>query len=115
MFVFGSNTAGMHGAGAAKQARRYGAKPGRGIGLVGGRTYAIPTKDDDLDVLPLETIAAYVGRFRKFTREYPKIKFFVTRIGCGLSRYRDADIAPLFKGCGDNCSFAHEWRPYLEN
>ena len=38
IFVFGSNEAGRHGAGAAKLALRWGAKRGQGIGLQ-GKTY----------------------------------------------------------------------------
>lgn len=45
IFVFGSNLAGGHGAGAAKAAREhYGARYGVGSGRT-GRAYAIPTKD----------------------------------------------------------------------
>jgi hypothetical protein len=44
IFVFGSNTLGRHGAGAAKQAMKFGAKYGQARGLQ-GQTYAIVTKD----------------------------------------------------------------------
>lgn len=114
VFVFGSNTAGRHGKGAAKQALRYGAKYGRGIGI-SGMTYAIPTKDSDLLVLPLEVIAAYIDRFRRFSRSNPNISFFITSVGTGLAGYRDKDIAPLFRGCGDNCSFPSNWQSFLES
>jgi len=44
IFVFGSNLAGRHGAGAAKIANRlYGAIYGAGVGPM-GNSYAIPTK-----------------------------------------------------------------------
>lgn len=113
VFVFGSNLAGIHGADAAKQALKYGAKLGHGIGLQ-GMAYAIPTKDEDLKTLPLATISAYVDRFVKVTQQYPHISFFVTRVGCGLAGYEDKEIAPMFKGCGDNCNFADQWKNYLE-
>lgn len=112
VFVFGSNLAGIHGAGAAKAALRYGARMGHGIGLV-GMTYAIPTKDHDINTLPIETIKPYIQRFVKMTLEYPQVEFFVTRVGCGLAGYKDSQIAPLFKGCGPNCSFPLEWRDYI--
>ena len=46
IFVFGSNLAGNHGAGAALEAHKnWGAKLGVGIGLTGD-SYAIPTKSN---------------------------------------------------------------------
>ena len=48
IFVFGSNLAGRHGAGAALYAaRKYGAKYGVGVGRTGD-AYALPTKDENL-------------------------------------------------------------------
>ena len=113
IFVFGSNLAGIHGAGAAKVALKFGARYGHGIGLY-GQSYAIPTKNHDIQTMTLEHIQLYIDRFKKFTLENPKLEFFVSRIGCGLAGYKDHQIAPLFKGCGDNCSFADEWRQHLE-
>lgn len=37
-------------------------------------------------------------------------RFQVTRIGCGLAGYRDADIAPLFACAPANCHLPAEWR-----
>ena len=112
VFVFGSNLAGIHGAGAAKAALRYGARHGHGVGLV-GMSYAIPTKDFDIQTLSIDNIKPYIERFKKMTLEYPQVQFFVTRVGCGLAGYKDAQIAPLFKGCGPNCSFPRDWEAYL--
>lgn len=112
VFVFGSNLAGIHGAGAAKAAVQYGARHGHGIGIM-GRSYAIPTKDHDLKTMPIDTIKPYIERFKKVTFQYPQVKFFVTRVGCGLAGYKDAQIAPLFKGCGPNCNFPDVWEAYL--
>lgn len=53
IFVFGSNEAGVHGAGAAAYAMRFrGAVYGEGVGRK-GRSYAIPTKDMEIKTLPL--------------------------------------------------------------
>lgn len=95
IFVFGSNLAGRHGKGAAKRAIELGAKYGQGIGL-SGQTYAIPTKSNDLQVLPLDTIRAYVAEFIAFTRIHPEYSFYITAIGCGLAGYSPLDMAPLF-------------------
>ena len=65
IFVFGSNIRGIHGAGAALYARQHcGAICERGVGPQ-GRSYAIPTKDDNLRPLPLDVIGNYVSKFRE--------------------------------------------------
>ena len=119
VFVFGSNTPwGRHGMGAAKLAlQQFGARYGRGIGFV-GRSYAIPTKTSEtktspLTVLPLSFIAEHVRDFVDFAREHPELSFFVTRIGCGLAGYADAEMAPLFRGAPTNCDFPEEWRAWV--
>jgi len=114
IFVFGSNEAGRHGAGAAKRAREaYGAKHGRGWGLQ-GKSFAIPTKDGKLKTLPLNKIVLYVNSFKEFAKINPDT-FYVTRIGCGLAGYKDREIAPLFKDSPLNCIFPEVWRGYLGN
>ena len=51
VFVFGSNKAGIHGAGAALVARNnFGAILGVGVGA-SGSSYAIPTKDRNIRVI----------------------------------------------------------------
>ena len=113
MFVFGSNLSGIHGAGAAKVAKqKFGAELGLGFGLA-GTSYAIPTKDEKINILPLSVIKIFVQEFVKATQEYKQIRWFVTRVGCGLAGYHDDQIAPMFKGA-INCSFAKEWQLYLE-
>lgn len=100
-FVFGSNTKGIHGAGAAKAALDlYGAKWGVGQGL-SGRSYAIPTKDDRIRTLPLNKVKQNVERFVKDATKNPQVTFYVTKIGCGLAGFSEHEIAPLFRGCLD--------------
>lgn len=96
IFVFGSNEAGIHGRGAAKQARLWGAKIGIGEGI-SGQTYAIPTKDRDIKTLPISKIKKYVDNFISFAKDTQSYTFLVTEIGCGLAGYKPEDIAPLFK------------------
>ena len=92
VFVFGSNLAGRHGAGAARAAvEKFGAIYGQGVGLQ-GQSYAIPTMQGGE-----ETIAPYVDEFIDFAKENPDKFFFVTRIGCGIAGFQDFEIAPLFK------------------
>jgi hypothetical protein len=98
IFVFGSNLAGIHGAGAAKTALKWGALHGVHEGLC-GRTYAIPTKDINIETLPIENIKSFVLKFEDTAWELPDLTFLVTEIGCGLAGYTPEDIAPLFKDC----------------
>lgn len=117
IFVFGSNLAGIHGAGAAKVAREmFGAVPGQGQGLM-GQSYAIATKDENFNVIDLETIAQKIKIFNVYTTisSNANTHWFVTRVGCGLAGYSDSQIAPMFKLMGGaiNCSFAESWKPYL--
>lgn len=109
IFVFGSNLAGIHGAGAALTAREhYGAQLGQGLGLY-GRSYAIPTKDERLETLPLPQIARYVFAFVRFAWQKPLLQFAVTRVGCGLAGYTDAQISPLFAHAPPNCHLPYGW------
>lgn len=115
VFVFGSNLAGRHGAGAALFARRNrGARYGVGEGRT-GNAYAIPTKDSALRTLALDDIAIYVRRFVQYAKLHSEILFQVTPIGCGLAGYSPAEIAPIFVGAPSNCQFRdehdHDWRP----
>ena len=102
IFVFGSNTQGRHGAGAALHARRnFGAKYGIGMGYT-GQCYAIATKDGNLRTLKLENIEVQVVRFLDQARANPGHIFLVTEIGCGLAGYTAEQIAPMFKGTPEN-------------
>ena len=99
VFVFGSNTSGRHGKGAAKTALTWGARWGQGVGIQ-GRTYGIPTKGSDLrKSLTISEIKPYVDDFIEWARYHTKNTFHVTEIGCGLANYKPKDIAPLFSGC----------------
>ena len=110
IFVFGSNEAGIHGAGAAAAAlAKYGAKWGVGFGHV-GNSFAIPSKNGNFDILTLDQISKYAGDFVKYAEEHPDLKFYVTRIGCGLAGFDDSDIAPLFENAPINCKLPKGWR-----
>lgn len=92
VFVFGSNLAGNHAGGAARVAReKFGAILGQGVGLQ-GQSYAIPTMQGGVD-----TIKPYVDEFLAFAKAHQELKFYVTRIGCGIAGFKDEEIAPLFQ------------------
>lgn len=110
VFVFGSNRAGIHGAGAARTARLdYGAVTGVGEGQR-GQSYALPTVDAEFRPLPLSAIAEHAARFVAWATAHPAERFFLTRVGCGIAGYTDAEIAPLFAGAPDNVRVPPEWR-----
>lgn len=113
IFVFGSNLAGRHGKGAALDAvRRHGAIYGQGFGRQ-GNAYAIPTKDKHLRPLPVEAVRAYVGQFLAYAQDHPDLRFYVTRIGCGLAHFKPAEIAPLFLGAPANCTMPLDFHVIL--
>lgn len=85
IFVFDSNLAGYHGAGAALFARtHWGAIQGNGQGLQ-GQSYAIPTKDSKLRSLSPTVINNHLRNFKDFARECPNICFLLTPVGTGLA------------------------------
>lgn len=114
IFVFGSNTAGRHGAGAARHAAEfYGAKEKVGEGLT-GECYALPTKDNKIKTLSLDKIKDSVNRFLDVARENPDKQFMVTRVGCGLAGYKNQQIAELFKDAPENCILPGVWQDILK-
>lgn len=111
VFVFGSNLAGRHGAGAALFAlQNHGAVYGQGVGRQ-GNSYAIPTKDAELKVLPLTTISEQVSIFLDHAYLNPGDWFLVTPIGTGYARYSLKEIAELFRRTTipPNVAFSKEW------
>ncbi len=113
IFVFGSNESGIHGAGAAKFAyEKKGARFGKCYGHHGD-SFAIPTKDEFIETMPLERIQQYVEGFLAYAAGHRKLEFQVTCIGCGLAGLKHKDIAPMFKNAPKNCYFDELWRPYL--
>lgn len=113
VFVFGSNLAGIHGAGAAAFAERtLGAQRGVGRGRT-GQCYALPTKGSRIQCMPIEFIKQSVDGFLNHVAAHPEDEFKVTRVGCGLGGYKDKDIAPFFVDAPPNCHFDSAWKPYL--
>ena len=108
IFVFGSNLAGIHGLGSAKEAvlhhgaeyiknvtARFGVIGKNGFGLQ-GNSFAIPTKDQFIQTMPLFRIKPYVKRFIMFAKVHPEMQFNVVNIGCRNAGYTPKQIAPMF-------------------
>ena len=112
IFVFGSNEAGRHGAGAAKLAMKWGAKYGKGFGIQ-GKTFALPTMDKNIHKLKIDKVQFYVDGFTAIAIVTPTKNFLVTEVGCGLAGFKVKEIAPLFKVCSklNNVYLPHKfWR-----
>lgn len=91
VFVFGSNIRGMHGGGAAAIAwRKFGAEWGVGEGLT-GQCYALPTMEGGVDY-----IAGKVQAFLACAQAHPELKFYVTKVACGIAGFTIEEIGPLF-------------------
>ena len=104
IFVFGSNLAGRHGKGGALFAlKHHGAMYGNPVGLQ-GNSYAIPTKDENLKTLSLDTIRIYIVTFLMYADMHPEFQFNITKVGSGLAGYDwERDIEPMFRNLPSNC------------
>ena len=114
-FVFGSNLSGRHGLGGASHARLYhdaSYRAGKGIT---GSSYALPTKDEDLNTLKLNTIKKYINEFIKTAKDNPDKIFRVTKVGCGLAGYKESQIKPLFEDVSPNCLLPIGWKSNKES
>jgi len=114
IFVFGSNTEGRHGKGAAKQAlRMFGARWNKAEGLCGS-SYALPTVGHRLSKMPAEQIRVHVERFKEHARCNQQLTYLVTLVGCGLAGHTEAVIGPMFKGSPPNVVLPLEFHQEIE-
>lgn len=115
IFVFGSNLAGMHGAGSALAAvEEHGAILGVGVGRQ-GNSYAIPTKGQYFEILPIKLIRLYVEQFIQYAEEHPELTFNVVAIGCGYAGFQPDDIAPMFANAPKNCKLPVSFEAVLSS
>lgn len=118
IFIFGSNTCGIHGAGAALEAHKnYGAIYRLGIGLH-GQSYAVATLDSAFEKVPLALIKIQVDVLfdEILIKDCDEKQWFITRIGCGLAGFKDEEIAPMFFYFTriKQVSLPEVWKPFLE-
>lgn len=114
IYVFGSNTEGLHGRGSAKFALLHrGAIYGQPKGLQ-GNSYAIVTKNlkKGERSVSLESIKKQVDDFILFARNHPYLNFEVTDIGCGLAGFNVNEIAPMFKDIPSNVHLSETFEHY---
>jgi hypothetical protein len=110
VFVFGSNLAGRHGAGAARQAKlSFGAVWGVGEGLT-GQSYAFPTLGPSLGGLPMEALKVSRDLLYECCLANPDKRFLLTKVGCGLAGYREERMRALFACPPENLILPEDWR-----
>ena len=104
-FVFGANTAGRHGAGAARDAAtHFGAEEGVGEGPT-GRAYALPTVDYDgrgnfsATSRPVSAAAfeAALARLVDYARAHPDEDLVCTDVGAGLAGLPSEQISAAWR------------------
>lgn len=105
VFVFGSNTQGRHGKGAALLAyKEFGAIYGQPRGFQ-GRSYAIITKDLTKQIHPSvsrEVIIAQIRELYNIASKMPTIEFLIAYTAePGLNGYRPTDMAEMFLEAGE--------------
>lgn len=109
VFVFGSNTEGLHMAGAAAIAvKKFGAIVGQANGLQ-GKSYAINTMSGE------EELINDIDDFLFFTKQHPELTFLLTEIGCGIAGYRPEQVAPYFADCPRNIILPQSFKDFLES
>lgn len=103
IFVFGSNLSGFHAGGAARAAyERFGAMWGVGVGL-SGKSYALPTLNESLEKLSFSELVSAFKKFFQTARRFPRLKFYLTKVGMGIAGYKLEDICyPLLESVNIN-------------
>jgi len=97
VFVFGSNYDGIHGAGAAKFARGWGAKMGQATGRM-GQTYAIVTKDLHTgEFVGWQKVKEQFSEFIIHAEANKNYEFLLTPIGTGLAGAKIEDLESLLE------------------
>ena len=124
IFTFGSNTAGRHGKGAARQAyHNFGAVYGVGEGLM-GQSYAFPTLDGNFSQRTEVELVESIRALYQCCVDNPGLTFFLTRVGCGLAGLSDTYMKELFhapvlflgaQGPPKNIVWPEGWGPAYEN
>lgn len=110
IFVFGSNEAGRHGAGAARQAAEtFGAEYGVGEGPT-GRCYAFPSLDSRFQRRSLLQLERSRDLLYQACYRDPHLEFLLTKVGCGLAGFSEATMRALFTNAPPNLVLPEDWR-----
>lgn len=110
IFVFGSNTRGAHGAGAALQAAKsFGAEYGVGEGLT-GKAYAFPTLDDGLHKRSFSELEKSRNELYRCCLAHPEKQFLLTKVGTGLAGLSETFMRSMFDNPPANLILPEDWR-----
>lgn len=110
IFVFGSNLAGSHGAGAALQAQeQFGAEDGVGEGLT-GQTYAFPTLGKNLEKRNYQALLRSVDKLYNVCLMNLDKDFLLTKVGTGIAGYPEKQMKDLFKHSPVNLIKPIDWK-----
>lgn len=102
VFVFGSNLAGKHFGGAARQAEeQFGAEMGIGEGLT-GQCYAFPTLTKEFKQRDHIALQVSVDKLRNCAIDNPEKEFLLTKVGTGIAGYNESYIDTLFQNLPKN-------------
>jgi len=97
IFVFGSNLAGHHAGGAARQAKeQFRAEEGIGEGMT-GQCYAFPTLGKKMEQRNDEQLFISSRKLFKCARENPDKEFLLTKVGCGIAGYSEEFMMSVFR------------------
>lgn len=111
IFVFGSNLAGKHIGGAARQAKEsFGALEGCSEGWV-GQSYAFPTLNIDFSRRTKSELFKSRDILYKTCRSSPDKEFLLTKVGCGIAGYSEQKMKELFTdNPPDNLTLPEDWQ-----
>lgn len=110
IFVCGTNTAGLHYGGAAKQAwEDFGLVWGVGEGL-SGRSYAFPTLDGEFNKLKIRSLVNSRNRLYKSCEVNKDNEYILTKVGCGIAGYQENEMKDLFIDPPNNLILPEDWR-----
>lgn len=122
VFVFGANTEGRHGKGAAKMAKdKFGAIYGQSFGRQ-GQSFAIITKDLTQKKHPSisrDKIVSQILYLYLYATQYPELDFYIAYSGLGknLNGYTNREMAAMFHIKGlkipDNIIFEENFYKFI--
>ena len=109
VIIFGSNLAGAHAGGAARQAHKdFGAEWGVFEGMI-GKTYAFPTLDSDYNKLTVDQLESSRDRLYETANQNPDKTFLLTKVGCGIAGFEESEMRALFRYPPSNITLPEDW------
>lgn len=110
VFVFGSNLAGKHIGGGAKQAlEKFGAIEGQSEGLQ-GQSYAFPTLTKEFQQRHHLDLKESIRKLFHVAVEHDDKEFLLTKVGCGIAGYSEAYMKGMFRDMPKNVTLPEDWK-----